>query len=285
MCLGRLGVQKISFLDFDTYDPSNLTRQLLGGANDVGSSKVETTLRNLPFHSLRSELDGRELNALTHWHELVDMARGSDALFNCIDVGTVFDFAVNSLSKALEIPLIQGQSAGWSMNAEFYSGKPGQLCSACGAGIKSSFAVSGAALGAICKRLFSWCENEGIKATDVAGCVLSDTMLFNFLSEDPQYKVSGDSALAIVREAMKRALGDKSKSALHVDSFPKFLNAYYECALEELLPTKICSLKDLLFIPRPEHVPTRYIGSWACPCISVASMMVSQFTNFLTVCY
>ena len=112
MTLARLGVKKIIFLDNDTYDASNLTRQLLGGVADVGCSKVDVTLRNLRFHNIRSELEGHHFDALSQWHEVIELAKSCDVIFNCIDVGTVFDYACNSLSKALKIPLIQGQSAG-----------------------------------------------------------------------------------------------------------------------------------------------------------------------------
>lgn len=112
MTLARLGVQKIIFLDNDTYDPSNLTRQLLGGVHDTGLTKVSATLRNLEFHNIRSDLEGHELDALVHWSKVVELAKSCDVIFNCIDVGTVFDYAVNALSKSLSIPLLQGQSAG-----------------------------------------------------------------------------------------------------------------------------------------------------------------------------
>ena len=70
----------------------------------------------------------------------------------------------------------------------------------------------------------------------------------------------------------------------HIDikSFQLFLRRYYELALEQLLPGKIEYVPDLLFIPRPSGIPTRYVGSWICPCALVASMMVSQFVNFIT---
>ena len=69
---------------------------------------------------------------------------------------------------------------------------------------------------------------------------------------------------------------------IDINSFQLFLRRYYELALAELLPGKIEYLPDLLFIPRPCGVPTRYVGSWICPCAAVATIMVSQFVNFIT---
>lgn len=47
------------------------------------------------------------MDAVARWASVVALARRSTVIFNCIDVGSVFDFAVNSLSKALEVPLVQ----------------------------------------------------------------------------------------------------------------------------------------------------------------------------------
>ena len=69
---------------------------------------------------------------------------------------------------------------------------------------------------------------------------------------------------------------------IDIKHFQLFLRCYYELALAELLPGKIEYVPDLLFIPRPCGVPTRYVGSWICPCAAVATIMVSQFVNFIT---
>ena len=135
LVLARLGVRGITLVDKDIYEASNFSRQVLGSVKDIGRRKVDVAVENLPFHCFSrndhsgsqptTAIEGHHMDALSSWPTIVSLARRSHVIFNCIDVGSVFDFAVNSLSKALEIPLLQGQSASWSFNAEFYSGQPG----------------------------------------------------------------------------------------------------------------------------------------------------------------
>jgi molybdopterin/thiamine biosynthesis adenylyltransferase len=307
--LARLGVDEIHFIDNDSYDPSNLTRQLLGSivTNDIGKRKVEISARNLEFHNLRSKLYGYETNALTEWPKVVEIASKCHVLFNCIDVGTVFDYAVNSLSKALGIPLVQGQSAGWSFNAEMYSGQPGCVCSACFQSIKSSFSCSGRELESITSRLHDWCQmstlfEEDYDKTSQDKEFLTDQHLFDFLANDKQYRIHGTTAMDIIRicigllqsvssrdcndplQLQSLSIIPNNNGKISLRSFPKFLQYYYEVSEVYLSPKKILELKDLDFIPKPSHVPTRYVGSWVCPCVGVATIMVSQYANFITVC-
>lgn len=108
LCLARLGVARIILLDMDTYDASNLTRQCLGGRRDVGGRKVDVARRNLTaHHNLRSQIEAHHLNALGGWQQVVALARRSTVVFNGIDIGDSFDFAVNSLCKRLAIPHVQ----------------------------------------------------------------------------------------------------------------------------------------------------------------------------------
>ena len=392
LVLARLGVRGITFIDKDIYEASNFSRQVLGSANDIGRRKVDVAVENLPFHCFprkddtgsQTSIEGHHIDALSSWPTIVSLARRSHVLFNCIDVGSVFDFAVNSLSKALEIPLLQGQSASWSFNAEFYSGQPGlsivipsntssstppthpsthskrQLliflntpslihlpnilyvhplgnqCFACTNSIASSFALEGRAYQDIHTRFLAWLKTASSGGNGV-DCVVQNNSSSNsigdsnsssnrrinaselgaFLSQDKQYRINAASSTVkmIIAAAVKCVheqtilyeINDnpdthKDRTALSssvvpvvsdnttdfteydidMKHFQLFLRRYYELALAELLPGKIEYVPDLLFIPRPCGVPTRYVGSWICPCAAVATIMVSQFVNFIT---
>jgi len=50
MALARLGVKKIILLDKDSVDISNLNRQILFEASDLGKSKADVALNKLKGH-------------------------------------------------------------------------------------------------------------------------------------------------------------------------------------------------------------------------------------------
>jgi molybdopterin/thiamine biosynthesis adenylyltransferase len=227
MVLARVGVGKISFVDKDSYESSNLSRQLLGSVSDIGKRKVDVAVQNIAFHSLKTDAvySGHHLNALESWPSVVALAKDSTVIFNCIDDSTGFDFAVNSLSKSLGIPVIQGQSAAWSFNAEFYSGAPGKRCFACSENLKSSFCIEGSAYEAIESRLLLWLQlnRSGTSATilqhwlqeDSHEAFLSDTAavssaIIDFLAQDTQYRISGETAKWVVGCALQRTCFDSS---------------------------------------------------------------------------
>lgn len=301
LTLARVGVRSITFIDNDVYEASNLSRQLLGSRHNIGQRKVDVAVEGvLNFHNISStKALGHHLDALVSWPEIVSIALRSSVIYNCIDVGAVFDFAVNSLSKALSIPLVQGQSAGWSLNAEFYTGQPGLLCGFCSSNIVSSFALKGLPFKAIESRLADFIRANALTAVaaDIDNGILeiSEETMFLFLKSDSQYRVEGPTALIIVKDAIQAAIDISNEGGLNCldgtrnphgailfRNFQTFLEQYYRLSLHRLLPDQICSQNDILFIPRPRGVPTRYIGSWVCPCLAVAAIMVSQWVNYLT---
>jgi molybdopterin/thiamine biosynthesis adenylyltransferase len=82
LTLARLGVAKIIMLDFDTLDPSNLTRQCLGSIETVGMKKVDAAAQNIKAHNLRSKIETVHLDALANWGKVVEIAKGCDVIFN-----------------------------------------------------------------------------------------------------------------------------------------------------------------------------------------------------------
>lgn len=301
MTLARVGVRSITFIDKDSYEASNLSRQLLGCRQNIGQRKVDVAVEGvIKFHNISStKAIGYHIDALVSWPDVVSCARRSSVIYNCIDVGAVFDFAINSLSKALSIPLVQGQSAGWSLNAEFYTGHPGSLCGFCSSSIVSSFATKGPSFKAIESRLADFLRSDAIANSagdvDLKNFSIPLDVMYLFLKKDKQYQVEGPTAFIIVENAMQAVVRTSSdgvpdcldstrnlQNSLLFQNFQAFLEQYYMLSLQLLLPDRICNLKDILFIPRPKGIPTRYIGSWVCPCLTVAAIMVSQWVNFLT---
>ena len=50
--LARLGVGKLILVDFDTFDESNLNRQLISTEKNLGSSKVEEAIKRIKLIKL-----------------------------------------------------------------------------------------------------------------------------------------------------------------------------------------------------------------------------------------
>ena len=82
------------------------------------------------LHNLVTEIIPCEMNVLTNWDKVVDLAKQSTFIFNMIDVGDCFDFAVQSLALSLKIPLCQGGTFQSTATVDFL--KPeGLPCLAC----------------------------------------------------------------------------------------------------------------------------------------------------------
>ncbi|CAE8611416.1 unnamed protein product [Polarella glacialis] len=283
LTLGRLGVRKIILVDRDVYDANNLTRQCLGSQADVGQRKVDVAARGLrECHSLRSEVEAVHCDAVLEWHRIVDLARQATVVFNGIDVGVMWDYCVNSLCKELGIPLCVGQSFGWKFSTELYTSRASEVCAFCYDSTLSTFGASERAVnmkGGILERLSGFLTSRGKQDLDVDVETLSA-----FLVEDRQFRCEGSSQLSVVVQAsMARAGLDSLRCA---DKLPgdllAFLKSFQAEVTQRLLPGPISKLQEIAFIPRPRHADTRYIGSWVCPCLGCAVMMVSQWAAWLT---
>eukprot|EP01095_Lingulamoeba_sp_RSL-Kostka_P017098 TRINITY_DN868_c0_g1_i2.p1 TRINITY_DN868_c0_g1~~TRINITY_DN868_c0_g1_i2.p1 ORF type:complete len:181 (-),score=54.39 TRINITY_DN868_c0_g1_i2:86-628(-) len=107
--LCRLGIAKLYMVDIDVVDPHNLNRQTLYSKAHIDKNKVESSVETLEnLHNLRTEIIGENVNVLTEWGRIVEMAKDSDVIFNGVDVGEYLDAAVQSLCVALNIPLVVG---------------------------------------------------------------------------------------------------------------------------------------------------------------------------------
>jgi len=125
--LARLGIKKMFILDFDVVDMSNLNRQILFSKEHVGKSKVEAAAQGLKAHLVGpTEIETMHLNVLTNWPRVVEIAKQCTVLFNNIDIGHYFDFAVLSLGKSLSIPVVAGSSYARTWVVEYFAGKPGK---------------------------------------------------------------------------------------------------------------------------------------------------------------
>ncbi|GAB5357883.1 hypothetical protein AAMO2058_000412900 [Amorphochlora amoebiformis] len=281
LTLARLGVGKIIMLDCDTYDASNLTRQCLGSLEDVGLRKVDAAARNIKHHNIRSEIETIHVDALAKWDTVVEIARRCTAIFNGVDLGPIWDLCVTSLAKEVGVPYIAGQSYDWMFNVEYYSGDRSKLCSWCAEAkseqewIKNQLG-SHFGLGRECKyimeRLEAFMKSRKYKECD-SKCLTA------FLKADKRkFRMAGPTVATLVTASLKK-LG---KETIKIEELMGFLEKLMHELTMLLLPGSITKLKEIMFIPHPKHVETRFVGSWVCPCLAAGVLMVSQFANALT---
>jgi len=121
--LARLGVKKIILWDFDTVDVTNLNRQILFSSQDVGRLKVDAAADGLKFHCVgNTVVEKHNGDALLMWKKIVELANESTVIFNAIDVGAYFDYAVLSLAKSLNLPYASGSSYSRTWIVEYSNG-------------------------------------------------------------------------------------------------------------------------------------------------------------------
>lgn len=127
----RLGVKKAIIVDYDVVDIHNLNRQIMYGLEDVGKSKVESALKNCKHHNVgATEVVGYHGDAVKNWTKIIEFAKESNVVFNCIDYGDKYDIAVSSMCMALKLPLIMGGTFATMFTIDYihYEGRACFLC-------------------------------------------------------------------------------------------------------------------------------------------------------------
>jgi tRNA A37 threonylcarbamoyladenosine dehydratase len=85
LTLARLGVKHISFFDMDVVEASNLNRQLLFSADQVGTMKATACKESVEkLHSFRTSASAINGDAVIEWKNVVAEAKrtSATAIFN-----------------------------------------------------------------------------------------------------------------------------------------------------------------------------------------------------------
>jgi len=103
----RLGIGKISIVDLDLVEPSNLNRQLLYSKEDIGKQKVECAKSQLSsFHSFKSLIEAHDFNIFKDWQRFVKLVEDVDFVYNALDLPEVKKLAVANLCLKYHKPMI-----------------------------------------------------------------------------------------------------------------------------------------------------------------------------------
>ncbi|ELA41611.1 uncharacterized protein VICG_01359 [Vittaforma corneae ATCC 50505] len=107
---------KLTFVDDDTIDSTNLNRQFLFTRTDIGKSKAQV-LREKIKTGKRAEYIFGKINQFRK----LEFYKQFDIVYNCLDNDETRSF-VNQRCHAAGVQMVDGGSAGW-LGQSFYNGK------------------------------------------------------------------------------------------------------------------------------------------------------------------
>lgn len=120
--LASAGVGALRLLDDDVVEPSNLNRQWLFDAGDVGRRKAERAAawarRFDPDLDVQHEV--RRLGV----HDARELVRGVDVVADCTD-GLPTKFLLNDACVLEDVPLVHGAATAWAGQAMVVPGRQG----------------------------------------------------------------------------------------------------------------------------------------------------------------
>lgn len=79
----------------------------------------------------KTEVVVMDMNALTHWGEIVKAVKDCTCVFNMIDVGDYWDLAVQALCLKYKIPFVSGGTFQSTVTVDFCPHHTGYACFAC----------------------------------------------------------------------------------------------------------------------------------------------------------
>lgn len=107
--LARSGVGKVRLVDFDTFDVSNLNRQLFSTEAAVGASKLEQAVARVRAVNSTVQIDAVEIRA--DLDNLPELVKGSSVVIDAVDSIEV-KIWLEQVCNKMNIPLIYGAIGG-----------------------------------------------------------------------------------------------------------------------------------------------------------------------------
>lgn len=108
--LTAAGVGKITLVDFDKVDDSNLQRQIVHKEKNIGQDKVSSAKENLS--QLNHLIELHEINDKLNEKQAAELIQSADAVLDCTD-NFSSRFALNRVCHQLKKPLISGAAIRW----------------------------------------------------------------------------------------------------------------------------------------------------------------------------
>lgn len=123
------GVGKITLIDFDDVDDSNLQRQIVHREENIGQAKVASAAQNLK--ALNANIDIVALNEQLNSDQMIQLISTADVVLDCTDNFTS-RFAINQACLSNKTPLVSGAAIRWEGQLTTYDFKnPQSPCYRC----------------------------------------------------------------------------------------------------------------------------------------------------------
>jgi len=115
--LAAAGVGKLTLVDFDEVDDSNLQRQIVHREVNIGQAKVESAKQNLMGlnHHIEIETIAEKLNE----QDVINLVKTANVVLDCTD-NFASRFALNRACFQAKIPLISGAAIRWEGQLSTY---------------------------------------------------------------------------------------------------------------------------------------------------------------------
>ncbi len=115
--LTSAGIGKITLVDFDTVDDSNLQRQIVHREHNIGQAKTTSAKENLTQLNHLIEID--EVNKKLSEQEAQELIKQADVVLDCTDNFTS-RFSLNRICHKYKKPLISGAAIRWEGQLSTY---------------------------------------------------------------------------------------------------------------------------------------------------------------------
>ncbi|MCT8975379.1 HesA/MoeB/ThiF family protein [Clostridium sp. CX1] len=108
--LGRLGIGRITAVDGDVFDESNLNRQLLSNCNNLGKSKAMEAKERMKL--VNPEIEVQTITDRITEENILSVFSDQDVIIDAVD-NIKTRFLIKDAAGKLNKPMVHGAIAGW----------------------------------------------------------------------------------------------------------------------------------------------------------------------------
>ena len=132
LALTRMGFERITVIDRDRVEPSNLSRQVIYSVGDIGKLKTESAVKSLKNHSFRTKIASIDMDIVSNRKKFVNAIGNHDFIFSLLD-SNGGQFLTSSICLHKMKPMITGGTDPVSGFVTLYrfqapGGKPCEEC-------------------------------------------------------------------------------------------------------------------------------------------------------------
>jgi len=115
--LAAAGIGKLTLVDFDEVDDSNLQRQIVHREANIGQKKVESAKENLS--SLNRHIEINTVHTKLDEKQIIELVKTANVVLDCTD-NFASRFALNRACYQVKVPLVSGAAIRWEGQLSTY---------------------------------------------------------------------------------------------------------------------------------------------------------------------